>query len=353
MQLDFFKTDNSIMTDNLHITMKDIAREFGVSVATVSRALNDSPSISQARREAIQKFANQHNFTPNSIAKDLRNTKICPTKIIGVIIPEIVHYYFSTVLDGIEEEASKRGYRIIVAQSHEEYEREVRICKSMYENRVCGVIISLAKETKVYDHFVELQDMGLPLVFYDRICHGINASRVVVDDYQGVYTAVSYLIETGCRRIAYYGAPMHLEISKNRYNGYKDALLKHDIALDESLTYICDNFEDAQQLTPQLLTADNRPDAFFAVNDDTATGIVHACNACGISIPDEVSICGFSDGFRAKACVPQLTTVYQRGNEIGREAVDVLLSEVEGVLPSNKVNKRIVRTKLVVRGTTR
>lgn len=342
-----------IMNEQQRITMRDIARELGVSVATVSRALNDSPSISRERRETIQRYAREHNFTPNTIAKDLRNTRRGPVKIIGVIMPEIVHYYFSTVLDGIEAEASRRGYRIIVAQSHEEYEREVRICRSMYENRVCGLIVSLAKETKRYEHFVDLQAKGMPLVFYDRICHGINASRVVVDDYQGVYTAVSYLIETGCRRIAYYGAPLHLEISKNRFNGYKDALLKHGIKVDDNLVFICDNCESAERLTPMVLEMPERPDAFFAVNDDTAIGIVHACNAMGVRVPEEVSICGFSDGFRAKACSPRLTTVDQRGNEVGREAVDVLLSEVEGVLPSNKVNKRIVRTKLVVRGTTK
>lgn len=342
-----------IMNEQQHFTMKDIARELGISVATVSRALNDSPSISKERRETIQRYAREHDFTPNSTARDLRNTRRGPIKIIGVIMPEIVHYYFSTVLDGIEEEASRRGYRVIVAQSHEEYKREVKICRSMYENRVCGLIVSLAKETKQYDHFVELQQKGLPLVFYDRICHGINASRVVVDDYNGVFGAVSYLIETGCRRIAYYGAPMHLEISKNRYNGYKDALLKNGIAVDDDLVFICDNCEDAELLTPKLLAAEQRPDAFFAVNDDTAIGIVHACNAMGVKVPEEVSICGFSDGFRAKACNPQLTTVYQPGNEVGREAVDVLLSEVEGQLPTNKVNKRIVRTKLVVRGTTK
>lgn len=333
--------------------MKDIARELGISIATVSRALNDSPSISPGRRETIQRYAREHNFTPNTIAKELRNTKKSPTKIIGVILPEMVHYYFSTVLDGIEEEASRRGYRIIVAQSHEEYEREVRICRSFYENRVCGIIISLAKETQQYDHFVELQGRGVPLVFYDRICHGINASRVVVDDYNGVYNAVCYLIETGCRRIAYYGAPMHLEISKNRYNGYKDALLHYGIGIDPGLVFICDNCEEAQRLTPEILQREERPDAFFAVNDDTAIGILHACNDVGVRVPDEVSICGFSDGFRAKACVPRLTTIDQRGREVGRQAVDILLSEVEGCLPSNKVNKRIVRTKLVVRGTTR
>ena len=333
--------------------MKDIAAALGTSVATVSRALNDSPSISRERREAIQRYAREHNFTPNIIAKDLRNTNKVPLKLIGVIIPEMIHYYFASVLDGIEEEASRRGYRIMVAQSREQYEREVKICESFLKHRVCGIIVSLAKETQQYDHFRELQSRGLPLVFYDRICHGINASRVVVDDYQGVYGAVEYLLSTGCRRIAFYGSPMHMEIAKNRFNGYKDALLRHGIAIDDAIIRICDNRDDAERITPELLSLANRPDAFVTINDDTAIGVLRAAQAMGLRIPDDVSICGFSDGFRARASNPQLTTVNQRGQEVGREAVDILIKEVEGELPVDKVNKRIVRTRLMIRETTK
>ena len=237
------------MKETAPLTMKDIAREFGISVATVSRALKDSPRISAERRAAIQQYAREHNFTPNVIAESLRHSRIKPQKVIGVIIPEFTHFYFSSVLAGIEEEASAHGYRIMVAQSNEQYEREVRICQSFYENKVCGIIVSQAKDTHQYDHFQRLMDAGLPLVFYDRICTGVNASRVVVDDYMGAYNAVSYLIETGCRNIAFYGSPMNLEISKNRFNGYKDALLKHGLTYDEGLTYICDNRADAEAIT--------------------------------------------------------------------------------------------------------
>lgn len=188
--------------------MKDIAREFGISVATVSRALKDSPRISAERRAAIQQYAREHNFTPNFIAESLRHSKVQPMKVIGVIIPEFAHYYFSSVLSGIEEEASARGYRIMVAQSNEQYEREVKICRSFYEDKVCGIIVSQAKDTHQYDHFQRLIDAGVPLVFYDRICTGVNASRVVVDDYMGAYNAVTHLIETGCNRIAFYGSSM-------------------------------------------------------------------------------------------------------------------------------------------------
>ena len=341
------------MKETAPLTMKDIARELGISVATVSRALKDSPRISAERRVAIQQYAREHNFTPNVIAESLRHSKVKPQKVIGVIIPEFTHFYFSSVLAGIEEEASAHGYRIMVAQSNEQYEREVRICQSFYENKVCGIIVSQAKDTHQYNHFQRLMDAGLPLVFYDRICTGVNASRVVVDDYMGAYNAVSYLIETGCRNIAFYGAAMNLEISKNRFNGYKDALLKHGLAYNEELTFICDNRADAEAITPEILRSEPRPDGFFAVNDDTAIGILYTAKRMGFRVPEDVSICGFTNGQRAVACDPMLTTVEQRGVKVGEEAVDILINQVEGIIPRDKPQRRVVRTRLVIRGTTK
>ena len=341
------------MKENAPLTMKDIARELGISVATVSRALKDSPRISAERREAIQRYAREHNFTPNLIAESLRNSKVKPQKLIGVIVPDFVHYYFASVLSGIEEEAAAKGYRLMVATSQESYEREVRICQSFYENKVCGVIVSQAKDTRKYEHFQRLMDAGVPLVFYDRICTGINASRVVVDDYMGAFNAVSYLIETGCRHIAFYGASMTLEISKNRFNGYKDALLKHGLSYDETLTRICDNRADAEAITPELLNRPDRPDGFFAINDDTAIGILYTAKRMKLKVPRDISICGFTNGYRAIACDPMLTTVEQRGKRVGEEAANILIGQVEGIIPPDKIERRIVRTRLIIRGTTR
>jgi DNA-binding LacI/PurR family transcriptional regulator len=341
------------MEERTPLTMKDIAAHFGISVATVSRALKDSPRISVERRAAIQQYAREHNFTPNMIAESLRHSRIQPMKVIGVIIPEFAHYYFSSILSGIEEEASARGYRIMVAQSNEQYEREVKICKSFYENKVCGIIVSQAKDTHRYDHFQQLIDTGIPLVFYDRICTGVNASRVVVDDYMGAFNAVSHLIETGCNRIAYYGSAMTLEISKNRYNGYKDALLKHGIQPDPELVRLCDNRTDAESITPEMLNSSAPPNGFFAVNDDTAIGILYTAKRMGFRVPEDISICGFTNGQRAVACDPMLTTVEQRGTKVGEEAADILIGHVEGTIPLGKIERRIIRTRLIIRGTTR
>lgn len=334
-------------------TMKDIARELGVSVATVSRALNDSPNISKEQRERIQNYAREHNFIANGLAKDLRNTNRQPIKIIGVIIPEMVHYYFVSILSGIETMAAERGYLIIVAQSNEEYEREVEICRSFLSIRTCGVILSQAKTTTNYDHFKNMQSLDIPLIFFDRICTGINASRVVVDDYNAAYTATSHLIETGCKRIAFYGSNLKLEISKNRYNGYRDALLKHSMPFDESLVIYCDNRDEAERITPEILSREDHPDAFFAINDDTAIGILYIAKNMGFRVPEDISICGFTNGQRARSCDPMLTTIDQRGKDVGKEAVNILVDIVEGRTPKDHVVKRIVKTELIKRGTTR
>ena len=341
------------MNDQPVLTMKDIARELGVSVSTVSRALKDSPRISEEKRRTVQQYAREHNFTPNVLAESLRHSRVQPSRVIGVIVPEFTHYYFSSILTGIEEAAIARGYYIMVALSNETYEREVRICEMFHRLKVCGVIVSQAKDTRRYDHFQKLLDSQMPIVFYDRICTGVNASRVVVDDYMGAFTAVQHLIETGCRRIAFYGSPMQLEISKNRFNGYKDALLKRGLPFDEHLVRICDNRQDAELITPDLFDGDYYPDAFFAVNDDTAIGILYTVKRMGLRVPEDISICGFTNGQRAVACDPMLTTVEQRGKRVGEEAAEILIDKVEGLLPMDSIEKRVVRTRLIIRGTTR
>lgn len=341
------------MNDSQTTTMKDIAEKFGVSVSTVSRALSGNKRVREDKRDAIQKYATEHNFYPNDIAKSLRFSKKKPVKIIGVIVPELTHYYFSSVLSGIEERASERDYRIIIAMSKESYEREVQLCQMFEAHQVCGVIVSQAKATTVYDHFKSLIAKGMTLVFFDRICTGVSASLVVVDDYMGAFNAVTHLINTGCKRIAFYGMRGNAVIGKNRFNGYKDALLKAGLKMDEQLIFECDNRADAENITPAILKKITPPDAFFCVNDDTAIGVMYTAKRMGLRIPNDISVCGFTNGERAVACDPQLTTVEQRGVEVGREAADILINKVEGISPFDKIEKRVIRTRLVVRGSSR
>lgn len=334
---------------NKQITIKDIARALGVSPSTVSRALKENPGISLKRREAIQAYAREHNYKPNALALNLRTSR---SNTIGVIIPQLVHHFFSCVLSGIEKKAAQAGYHVLIAQSSEQYEQEVKIVYSFLSARVCGVITSLAKDTTTYDHYQELLNNNIPIVFYDRICPDIPTGRVVVDDYAGSFAAVEYMIQTGCKRIFFYSADPHLEITKNRRNGYMDAMKKHKIAVNSSMIKFCDTRKQAIEMTPAFLELADRPDGFFAINDETASGILYACKRLGLHVPDEVSICGFTDGAIAQSTDPELTTVEQHGEEVGKSAIKLLINKIEGREESKNLNK-IVRTNLVVRGTTK
>src|ERR1035437_10370092 len=331
------------------ITIKDIGRALNISPSTVSRALKNHPDISQSTKDAVNKYAKEFNYKPNTLALSLRMSK---NNTIGVIVPEIVHYFFSSILSGIEYIANEHGFNVIICQSSENYEKEVRNAESLISTRVSGVLASLCKHTTNYDHFQDIIDSDIPLVFFDRICIGITTDRVVVDDYAGAFAAVEYLIQSGCKRIAFYSSPFHLEISKNRKNGYLDALRKYGIPVDESLIRVCDTREEAIIITPEILDQPNRPDGFFAINDQCAAGIMYAVKLAKLRIPEEVSIFGFSDGELAKACDPMLSTVEQHGFEMGKHAAKLLLDKINCITHGQYTNE-IVKTNLIIRGTTK
>ena len=332
------------------ITIKDIAKALHISPSTVSRSLADHPDISQETKNIVNAYAREHKYKPNALALSLRTNN---TKTIGVILPQIVHYFFSSVLSGIEDEAEKGGYRVIICQSNENYEKEVKGAQALLEARVCGVLASVAKTTTIYNHFQELIDSDIPMVFFDRICTGILTDRVVVDDYAGVCSAVEYLIRSGCRRIAFFGSPSHLAISNNRRMGYEDALRKNGLPVDKELIKICDTYTEALRLTPELLSLPNRPDAFFAVNDETAIGVLNVVKAKGLRIPDEVSICGFTNNSLAEVSDPLLTSVDQHGYELGAIAMRLLIERLNGVRDGDRIVSKIIKTNLVVRQSTR
>ncbi|MDH5400619.1 MAG: LacI family transcriptional regulator, partial [Cyclobacteriaceae bacterium] len=245
------------------VTIKDIARELNISPSTVSRALKDHPDISNDTKKAVTDLAAKWNYQPNTIAMGLRQNK---TNTIGVIIPELVHFFFSTVISGIEDVAYSGGYSVIVSQSGENLEREALDIQTMFNHRVDGILMSVTKETDHFEHIGAIFDRGMPMVFFDRVIDSIACSKVVVDDFEGGYQATAHLIKQGYTRIAHLAGPEKLHIARQRLAGYKKALMDHGLGIDESMIFFEDFRGDescAREITLEMLDKRNPPQAIF------------------------------------------------------------------------------------------
>ena len=331
-----------------HITIKDIARELKISVSTVSRALQNHPDISERTKEQVRDCARRLNYKPNLMASNLRTSK---NTTIGVVIPELNHHFFSSILDGIEQTANEAGYNILICQTGEDVQKEVRSVQTLISSRVAGMLVGVSKQTAQLYHLQEVLDNAIPLVLYDRPCPSLKCDQVVSDDYMGAFKAVEYLIQTGKRKVMYLSSSFQLEVSRRRYQGWRDALLRYNIPITDDMLIECDTRSKAIIATPGILQRDNRPDAIFCVNDDCAAGVLHVAQILGVKIPEELSICGFSNAPICRATLPMLTTVQQHGVEIGRRATVRLLKRLQGEerIPQTEM----IPTDLIVRETTK
>lgn len=333
-----------------HLTLKDIAHEMHLSVSTVSRALRDDPSIGPDTRQRIKEYADEHHYKPNNMAASLRKNE---SNVIGIIIPEISNQFFSLIIAGMESVAEKNNFSLIIVQSNEDYDKEVRAVHTLLSARVAGILVSLSKTTERYEHFKEIIHDRVPLLFFDRICTGVLTDKVVVTDYQGAYKAVEYMIRTGCRRIAYFGSDSTLEIAKNRKKGYKDALQANQLPVDPDLIFNCDTGEEAQLLTRTVLTMDNPPDAILAINDSTAAGILYTAKRMGVKIPQQLSLCGFGDGYISQHTDPTITSIDQFPFEMGQQAMELLIRKIKDPEQYDQVTNKVINTALTLRESTK
>jgi LacI family transcriptional regulator len=332
-----------------NVTIKDIARELGISPSTVSRALKDHPDISKSTKELVNKLAAEMNYRPNPIALSLRNRR---SNVIGVVIPEIVHYFFSSVISGIEKVANEHGYSVMVSQSSEKYEKEVEVCQTFLHSIIDGLLISVSKETEEYEHLKILDEEGIPIVFFDRIIEGFESDCVVIDDYKGAYQATEHLIVEGRRKIIHFAGPPNRLISKNRLKGYIDAHKNNGVVIDESLIIQCDEFQKAIEITQQLIDNKVRFDAIFTVNDFTAAGVIKTLRSNNVNIPKEVSVVGFGNDYIAEMVEPTLTTVLQPGFAMGEKAMQMLINRINQITPLD-YKKEVLQTQLVIRNSSK
>lgn len=310
------------------VTIKQIARELDVSVSTVSKALRDSKEISLDTRQKVQAFAKLLHYRPNNIAISLKNRK---TKNIGVIIPEIVHHFFTTVISGIEREANKAGYNVIVCLSDESFDKEVINMETLANGSIDGFILSLSKETqskKDFHHLLEVIDQGMPLVMFDRVSNEIPGDKVVIDDVEGAANAVNYLLNGGCDRIALLTTVDYVSVGKLRTEGYTRALQDAGKKVDDSLIIKIEDIANCEKQIARLFDSE-KFDAVFAVNELFAVTAMKEARRRGFKIPEDISFMGFTDGILSQYAFPTLTTVDQHGLEMGAMAAKMLIQRLE------------------------
>lgn len=330
-----------------HATITDIAQKLGISPSTVSRALSDHPDIKAETKARVKQLAKEFNYKPNPIARSLKNNR---TTIIGVIVPEIKHDFFSSAISGIEDVAYHSGYTIIVCQSNESYEREVINTNSLVQQRVAGIAASISQDTKDDAHFKSVQERGIPLVFFDRVCKDVSASKVVIDDAKSANDAVSYLIKKGYKKIAHFGGPKVLDICVNRLNGYKEALKKAGIPFKKELVHYGGLHEsDGYEAMDYLIKNNIVPEAVFAVNDPVAIGAYQRIREAGLKIPADIGIMGFSNNKITGMVDPPLTTVDQPSFEMGKKAAEILIDTIENKY--RRAKTVTLNTKLIIRGS--
>ncbi|MEN8745904.1 MAG: LacI family DNA-binding transcriptional regulator [Polaribacter sp.] len=336
------------------LTIKDIAKEFNVSISTVSKALNNSYEISTNTKERIQKFAKENNYKPNFNALSLKNRQ---TKTIGIIIPNMLNYFFAQVFKGIEKVANDRGYKIISCISNESYTKEVETIEMLSNGIIDGFILSLAEETILKNDFSHLQEMlndNTPIVMFDRVADDIDCDKVITDDFIGTVNTVNHLVKTGSKNIAFISTISKLKIGEKRKHGYLKGLEENKIQVNRNL--IIDILEDDYKEYENILTPifdNNTIDAVIATDESSAIAAMKVAIRKGYKVPQNFSVISFSNGILARHSSPKMTTISQHGELMGATAAEILINKLEKKNTSEKPKTVVIKTNLVERNSTK
>jgi LacI family transcriptional regulator len=340
-------SNNKNQPQKRRTSLKDLARELGVSIATVSRALRSSPEIGKDMQQRVKELAKLKNYRPNPFAQSLRREA---PKIIGVVVPHLETHYYAAILSGIEAEAAKSGYSVISANSHEDFEAEARALDNFVSMHVEGVIACLAQTTTDYKHFEELHEMGIPLVFFGRTCLPEMFSSVKANGDEAAQQATQHLIDTGSKRIAFVGGPNHLDMVRRRKHGYLEALRDNRMPILREMV-VCGqiDYQWALDSTIALLQREDRPDAILAFNDIITFAAFTAIKQLKLRIPEDVALIGFTDDAHAAYVTPKLSAIMDQSHLMGERACKMLLKNIGG---DHTIYHEIVPQKLVIRETS-
>jgi LacI family transcriptional regulator len=335
------------------VTLKQIAKELDVSISTVSKSLRNSPEIGEETRLKVQAFAKFYHYKPNNIALSLKNRK---TKTIGIIIPEIVHHFFSTVINGVEHVANENGYSVVICLSDDSFDKEVLNMELLANGSIDGFIMSLSKETQFkgdFHHITEVMSQGMPVVMFDRVANEILCDKVIIDDKLAAYEAVQSLIDKGRKKIALVTTVDYVSVGKLRTDGYTKALLDNNLPFDEHLIIKIEDIDTCEIIIGKLLE-EEAIDAVFAVNEIFAVTCIKTANKLGLNVPKDLAVIAFTDGMISKYSTPTITTVSQSGVKMGSRAAKIIIDRLESEDENEEENyiTEVIETYLVEREST-
>ncbi len=329
------------------VTIYDIAEQLNISPATVSRGLQDHPAISKKTKKKIFDLAEKIGYRSNHFARNLRSKK---TNTIGVIVPTLNSHFMSAVISGIEHVANAEGYNLIISQSSELTAKEAANSKTMFNNRVDGLLVSLAYDTKELDHFEPFFKKNMPVIFFDRVMHHEKSTSILIDNRKAAFDVTNHLISQGCKRIVHITAPLQQNVYVERLKGYKEALAANKIPIKEELVIINNlSLEAGAEAAEAIHKMKTKPDAVFAANDNCAVGCMLALKQKGYSIPGDIAFAGFNNDPVSVVIEPNLTTISYQGYEMGEVAARHLINHLNGTSPIHNTNTIILRSELLVR----
>lgn len=327
-------------------TIKDIAAVLGLTPSAVSKALNDHPRISDKTKMAVKEAAIQLDYQPNYLSSALRKGK---SNLVGVIIPRVNSHFFSSVVENIEKVLNLNGYNIIMTQSNELYAKECQEIDTLLKIQVDGIIASMANETTDLEYYQKIKSKGTELVLFDRGEEELNVDYVGIDDYKSSHLVIDHLVSQNCKRIAHIAGFKHIRIYKERIRGYKDALEKSGLAVQEN--WIIESnlrLDDGRRIMQQLLDSPERPDAVYVAGDIAALGALQVLLENNIKVPEEIALIGFSDEPFTSLTQPSISTVNQHSDQIGKLAAEAFLERMND--PKKKtINRIILEPELIIR----
>jgi LacI family transcriptional regulator len=331
------------------VDLKKLAKLLNLSPSTISKALRDSFDISKETKARVIALAAELNYQPNPHASSLRRHR---SKIIAVVIPEIANNFFTLAVNGIESIAQEKGYHVLIYITHEAVDKEVAFTKLLHNGRVDGLLISLSSTTKDYNHLTELQNSGLPIVFFDRVCEQLNTACITTDDYESSYKATQHLIDKGCTKIAHLMFSETTSIGNKRLKGYVNSLRDNGLPLDEKMIVHCTNNDEEDYKLLEELFKSKKPDGVFASVERYAILSYDVCNRLKLSIPKDIKIISFSNLHAAAFLNPPLSTIKQPAFDIGKEAASILFQALDKKMFKLKQENIVFKSTLIERDST-